>query len=49
MGRQGRPSPSPGGAELGGGADDGMVMHWGGCCPTVTGLRAEAVLQQRGS
>lgn len=30
MGRQGRPSPSPGGAELGGGADDGMVMHWGG-------------------
>lgn len=43
MGRLSRPTPSPGGLELGGGADDGDGKALRGC-PTVKGLRAEAVL-----
>lgn len=42
MGRLSRPSPFPGGVELGGGADDGDSEALGGC-PIVKGLRAEAV------
>lgn len=42
MGRQGRPSPSPGGVELGAGDDDGEGEAVQGC-PTVKRLKAEAV------
>lgn len=47
MGRQGRPSPSPGGVELDGGVDDGDVDGRDEAlvgCPSVKGLTAEAVL-----
>lgn len=48
MGRLSRPSPSPGGVELGGGADDGDGEALRGC-PTVKGPRAEAMLLERDS
>lgn len=48
MCRRGRPSPSPGGVVLGGGADntDGEAL---GGCPTIKSLRAETVLLKYGS
>lgn len=47
MGGQGRPSPSPGGVLLGGGADDRDGETRGVGCPTLKGFRAENAAKMR--